>query len=474
MGQDTTVQQVSIIDRIWNFFSSITLAIVVFTVISLSSIVGTVIEQQADPQRNLKLLAKLFGESSAPSIFRVVDALGFTDMYHSWWFISLLFLFAMNLIVCSLERLPKIWKLVKDPVQPITEERLKGLRLRREAVIKGKADQAREKVEAALKKGGYKPALHQEGGTLQLYAERFRYSRLGVYVTHLSVLLILIGAVVGIFFGFNARLNLLEGMISAVAYEGPGKEVPLGFMVRCDDFDVSFYEGSDTPKTYMSILTIIENGREVMKQEIEVNTPLTYRGITFYQSSYGFNPNRDSLFRFSVTSKGGKREDVQLKFGESFTIPGTEVAGKVADFTPALGIDEAGRPFTYAEMMNNPAVFVEFSEQGKPKYSQWILRRYPQTWTVQDGTVEFRDLWGAQYTGLQVRKDPGVWLVYLGCLLMSVGLYACFFMRHERVWVMLREEKGGTKVNLAGSVTKNRISFEQKIDSIMKDAAGQK
>jgi cytochrome c biogenesis protein len=73
-----------------------------------------------------------------------------------------------------------------------------------------------------------------------------------------------------------------------------------------------------------------------------------------------------------------------------------------------------------------------------------------------------------------VRKDPGVWLVYLGCLLMSVGLYACFFMRHERVWVILREEKGGTKVNLAGSVTKNRISFEQKIDSIMKDAAGQK
>jgi len=80
----------------------------------------------------------------------------------------------------------------------------------------------------------------------------------------------------------------------------------------------------------------------------------------------------------------------------------------VVDFSPALGVDESGKLFTYAESMNNPAAFVEFSEAGKPKFKQWILKRYPETWKSQIGTVEFKELWGVQYTGLQVRKDPGV------------------------------------------------------------------
>ena len=71
------------VDRIWDFFASIKLAIVIFAALSLTSIVGTVIEQNADPEKNIKLLAKLFGHSAAPSLFRIFDSLGFMDMYHS-------------------------------------------------------------------------------------------------------------------------------------------------------------------------------------------------------------------------------------------------------------------------------------------------------------------------------------------------------------------------------------------------------
>ena len=85
-----------------------------------------------------------------------------------------------------------------------------------------------------------------------------------------------------------------------------------------------------------------------------------------------------------------------------------------------------------------------------------------------DGVVEFKDLWGAQYTGLQVRKDPGVWIVYLGCIVMSIGLYAAFFMSHARIWVSLKDEKGSIKVTIAASTNKNKIAFEQKIDKLIK------
>lgn len=460
-----------IVDRVWNFFSSITLAVVVFSVISLTSIVGTIIEQGAEPERNIKLLSKFFGDA-APTVFRILDTLGFTNMFHSWWFIALLFVFAANLIICSLDRLPRIWNIVKEPIKPLSPDILNTMPIKREVVLKGKVDNAKGAVESALKRIGFKANVHLQDNGLQIYAEKGRHSRLGVYITHFSIILILVGAIAGIFFGFNASLNLLEGTTSAVAYMRNGKEIPLGFEIGCNDFETSFYENSDTPRSYKSWLTVLENGRPVKIDgkeviEIDVNRPLRYKGITFYQSSYGFSPTKDSLFKFSVTSNDGKKQDVQLKFGEAFTIPGTNIMGKVADFSPALGIDEAGRMFTYAEMMNNPAVFVEFAENGKPKYNQWILKRYPQTWRVPDGMVEFKDLWGAQYTGLQVRKDPGVWIVYLGSLVMSIGLYAAFFMNHRRIWINLMDDKNGTKVTIAASTNKNKAALEQKIEKLL-------
>ncbi|MBF0557633.1 MAG: cytochrome c biogenesis protein ResB [Nitrospirae bacterium] len=460
----------SLTDTIWNIFSSVKLAVVVFSIISLTSIVGTVIEQQAEPERNIKLLAKFVGENFAPTAFRILNTLGFTDMFRSWWFMSFLFVFAANLVICSLDRLPKIWKVVKEPIKPLAPEIFSTMSIKREFVVKGKPGNASEKARAVLKGNGFAADVREDSGAFQLYSEKGRYSRLGVYVVHLSILIIMAGAVIGMIFGFNASLNLPEGNVSDIAYKSESMQIPLGFEIRCDNFDVSFYDNSDTPKSFKSRLTILEKGREVIKErEIDVNSPLHYKGITFYQSSYGYSPSKDSIFKFMVTSNKGAKEEVNVKFGETFAIAGSGVSAKVIDFSPALAMDESGRLYTYIEMMHNPAALVEFSENGQQKYRQWILARLPQTWKVADGTVEFKHLWGAQYTGLQVRKDPGVGVVYLGCLVMTLGLYATFFMGHERVWVRFSEEKGGAKVFVAASANKNKISFEHKIDKITKE-----
>ncbi len=77
------------------------------------------------------------------------------------------------------------------------------------------------------------------------------------------------------------------------------------------------------------------------------------------------------------------------------------------------------------------------------------------------------DIWGAQYTGLQVRNDPGVWIVYYGCSLIGLGLYMAFFMSHRRIWLKLKAsggKGGGTTVMLAATANKNREGFERKVD----------
>ncbi|MDA8175297.1 MAG: cytochrome c biogenesis protein ResB [Nitrospiraceae bacterium] len=498
-------------DKVWSFFSSIKLAIVVFSLIALTSIVGTILEQNAAPEVNMRVLSHLVGISAAPMMYRILDAMDFMNMYRSWWFLSLLALFAANLMVCSIDRFPGIWKLVKAPAAPMPPEAFRGAQIKAEVKFGGKgqpADVARE----AFKKIGFAPHEHSSGDEVQIYAQKHAWSRLGVYITHVSIIVIMIGAVAGKWFGFKGVLSLPEGETATVAYRdqqmgsqaqadaqqrlmdlleatnsnlpqlasalnvsqnqlaGIMKSLgiyPLGFALRCDNFNVDFYGDTDQPKAYKSKLTVIDDGKEVLTKQIEVNKPLKYKGVTVYQSSYGQLDNfNNGVAILDAKGPGGASETMRLKIGESIKMPGTGAKVKLVDFNPALAFDESGRPYAYAHMMNNPAVEVQITS-GDTKAYKWILKRYPQTWSLGDGSIlKLKEFWGVQYTGLQVRRDPGVWIVYLGCLMLGLGLFVAFFMSHRRIWVRIVNEKGGAKAVIAASANKNRYAFERQIEKL--------
>lgn len=458
------------IDKIWDSLASVKLAIIIFAVISLTSIVGTVLEQRAEPARNILILSKLFGESAAPVLYSIFDNLGFMNMYRSWWFTGLLVIFSVNLIICSLDRLPRIWKLVREPVAPMSEDQLRKFFITREKVLKGKPDDVRDFVKDALKSARFECAEAKEENGYQFYAQKGAYSRLGVYLTHFSILVILLGAVIGIRFGFKGYLNLPEGAVSNVAISNADREIPLGFYIRCDNFEVEFYGNSDMPKEYRSWLTIIKDDREVLQKSIVVNDPLKYEGITFYQSSYGLVPGSldRGVFIFNIVSRDGKASTINLRLGDTFHLPESDISGKIIDFSPALKFDSQGHAVTYANQMNNPAALIQFSDGGSPKFSGWILKRHPETWQLPEGgRVEFMDYWGVEYTGMQVRKDPGVWIVYLGCIAMSLGLFIALFLSHRKIWVKLIEDKNNTRVIISATTNKNRSAFERKIDGMI-------
>lgn len=507
-------KKVSIVDRIWDFLASVKLAIIIFSLIGLTSIVGTIIEQNADPRKNIEIIRKFFGDSLAPTLYKVFDSLGFMDMYHSWWFVLLLVLFASNLLICSIDRFPRILRQVREPMKPASDTKLRNFSISRELTLKGSVAKARENAARAMKKAGFsfQETEVEGGGGYQLYGQKASWSRLGVYVTHFSILLILAGAVIGVAFGFKGFLNLPEGATYTVAFkrgvpiarqdmpernslmsalDGAGGNIafaaqklgvgedrlkarlryfgiePIGFALKCEDFDVSFYGRSDMAKEYASLLTVFENGRTVKSKWIEVNDPLKHNGYTFYQSSYSMMPDLSSSFAlFKVTTAAGQYEEKRVRIGESFKVAGTGIEVKVSEFSPSLSFDQSGRAFTYSEMMNNPAVRVDITE-GDSVYSKWIARRRGDTWNIPGGhVIQFTDMWGAQFTGLQVRKDPGVWIVYLGCFTMSVGLFIAFFMSHRRLWISVRERKNAVEVLIGATANKNAHAFERKIDKI--------
>jgi len=463
-----TQQKKSFVDHIWDVFASVKTAIVLFGLIASTSIIGTIIEQNAEPEKNIMVLQKVVGKELAPTAYKILDRLGFMDMYHSWWFVTLLALFAVNLIVCSLDRMPRVIRLMKEPIKPLDTPD-KKFPIMATATVNGKPEDVRDSVLNAIQSMGFKPhnSPFAKGG-FQFYATKGGWTRLGVYITHLSILVIMVGAIIGIFFGFKGYLNLPEGYISDVAYTRAGQPHKLGFSIKCEDFDVEFYGMSNAPKDYRSRLAVIKNGKVVLRKTIEVNDPLKFEGYTFYQSSYGMVPGAEGYAILRIIGPGGQEKTVYKKIGETFQIPGTNIIGKIIEFSPAIAFDNQGNPYTYSEMMNNPAIYVEFTEKGKDKYAGWILRRFPSTWRLPDGNrVEFIDYWGVQYTGLQVRKDPGVWIVYLGCAIMAFGLYVAFFMSHRRLWVFVTPSGKQTVIKVLGTANRNRVSFQRAVEKML-------
>ncbi len=507
------MEQKSLSDRIWKFFSSVKLAIVVFSLIALTSIVGTIIEQQAPMETNMKVLGRIVGESAAPAVYSVLNALGFMNMYRSWWFLSLLALFALNLLVCSIERFPAIWRIARTPIKPLPPDTFKSMQMKAELSLGEKPDLAREKAIAAMKSIGFNASLSgEEGGGWQLYSQKTPWSRFGIYMAHFSIIIILAGAVLGKFLGFEAFMNIPEGSGYSVAISTGGVSqsveaerdtymqaidasngdyaqaaqslnmpvkdlktqllkagiIPLGFTVKCLEFDVDYYPNTDMPKAYKSHLQVIDGGQVVVDQWIGVNKPLRYKGVTFYQSSYGPMGNyANGIAMLTLKSATGQTQDVSLGLGQSATIPGTKTVVKVGDFTPALAFDDSQRPYTYSKMMVNPAIRLDVTGPSG-SYSEWVLQRFPESWRLTDGNIaQFNHFWGVQYTGLQTRKDPGVALVYLGCIALALGLFMAFFMSHRRLWVRGIPEKGGTRLMVAGSASKNKPTLERQIEKMI-------
>ncbi|MDA8170006.1 MAG: cytochrome c biogenesis protein ResB [Nitrospiraceae bacterium] len=506
-------KQKSLSDRIWSFLASIKLAIIVFSLIALTSIVGTVVEQQAAPEKNLKVLGSIFGDGLAPTAYKVLDTLGFMNMYRSWWFLLLLVLFAVNLIICSIDRFPGIWRVVRTPVRPLPPDAFRNMPIKAELAVKAKPAALRESVLSSIRGIGFNAAREDEEGGFQFYAQKHAWSRLGVYITHFSIVVIMLGAVIGIFFGFKGFVNIPEGLATNLVYANTGissqaefdernklldimdsaqgdvgqvaKElgvsvpaltrrlrhlgiVPLGFAVRCDQFDVDYYPNSDMPKAYKSHLTVFDGGKPVLSKWIEVNEPLKYKGVTFYQSSYGVLPDTSGgVAVLELKSAKGASDVERLKVGDSFTIPGTGITGKIDEFNPALNFDEAGNPYTYSPMMTNPAIKVSLKFPDGRTATKWIAKRYPESWQLPDGNiVGLTDFWGVRYTGVQARKDPGVWVVYFGCITLALGLFVAFFVSHRKIWVRVAQDKGGSRITVAASSNKNKSAFERQIEQL--------
>ena len=339
---------------------SLKMTIPLLILLAALSVIGTLIPQGASEHEYLRLYSK--------EAYSVLRGLGLLDMYHSWWFIGVLVLLAVNLTACSLKRLPAVWRQVWE-----------------------------------AKKG---------------------YARLGTYLTHLSVLLILLGGLIGARWGFKGYVEIEEGgSTEEILLSNPQRAMmPLGFTIHCDAFRIDLYpDGS--PREYVSTLTFMEGGEILLDHvPLRVNHPISYRGLTFYQASYGISDrSSEALLEVRRKGAGGDPATMKLGQGEIKPIPGTHAQIGFMKYQPTVhGLGEA-------------ILLVLFNPHTPPE-GFWLFKRLSEVegWQVGDFTFILRDLEKRYYTGIQVARDPGVPIVWVGCSLLVLGMIITFTLRRPQ------------------------------------------
>lgn len=433
------------VEKVWRFFCSLRLTLANLLGLFLAMIAGTFVNPQNDSLANIE--RAFAGREWTLRAYRWFELY---DLFHSWWFTALLLSLALNLVACSLERLPRIYFLVRYPERRL--DRVVGLRFRAPFAASALGP---EQVADRLAAHGYQAQV-QDGF---VFAERGRYARFGVWIVHISLLLILGGGVYGRLTAFEGTANVPQngGLATSFLQRNPdGTEFRhrlvdrsgKPFLVRCNDFRLKEFEPG-RPKAFESDLVVFEDlgageaGRELSRATITVNHPLRYGGLTFYQASYqqlDDGPRAKIAIRDHATGKSSERmvgagESIEAAEGLSY---------QVIDYNP-----------DFANL--GPAIQVKRSEDGKTS-TFWVFAKdagFDQRNRDDRFSFSFERLSPLYATGLQIARDPSTPFIYAGCFLLFLGIGVAFYTSHKRIWAQVAQGR----LALGGASHRNAEAF---------------
>ncbi|MEM9089525.1 MAG: cytochrome c biogenesis protein [Cyanobacteria bacterium P01_F01_bin.53] len=439
------------------------LAIVLLLAIALFSISGTVIEQG----QGLEFYQANYPEN--PALFgfltwKVVLIAGLNHVYSTWWFLALLILFGASLTACTFTRqitalrwFSRTWNFYSKPRQfgkmALSTElstELEGTSL---ATLKEQLEERRYTLyeksseEESKAEEESKTSDHQNQ---MLYAHKGLMGRIGPIVVHASMLLILVGAILGALTGFFAQEMVPSGQtftITNVFEAGPFSEslIPKDWSVKVNRFWIDYSPEGRVDQFYSDLSVLNEAGEEVKRKTIHVNEPLRYKNVTLYQADWAIA---------GVKARVNKSPTFNLPMAELQT-DGGKVWGTFVPTKP----DMSEGVSLIAQDLQGTLLVYDMSGQLVS-----TVRQGGST-EVNGITLFVDDIVGS--TGLQIKADPGIPVVYLGFGLLMVGVMMSY-VSHSQVWALQTADK----LYIGGRTNRAQVSFERELLAILDNLTG--
>lgn len=449
------------IRAVWKFLASVKLTIFILIALAAVSIIGTFVEQN----KPIETYYQAYGQKWAD----IIMFLKFDSMYNSEWFSFMMLLLLVNIVACTYERFPTKWRSLLKKDRSFDPSMIDRLSTRRSFKLGKNTADTKSHLLAVLKKKRYKFQEFKAGdGTVSIFAWKGLIGRFGSDITHVSLFVIILGAIIGSYWGYKDFRPVIVGETIRVP--------DVDFHLRLDKFWMEYYPSGQI-KQYNSMLTVVEDGKDIFNKHIWVNEPLFHKGVRFYQSSYGtaWNMVEEIEIALKNIKTNEVSKSVNIKWGGSAEIPGTEYTARLSGYVSDFAFDEESRTvYSKSGDVKNPAVQIDVYNGGTLISRPWLFYNFPGLIQAIPNTdydfilTGFRNL---PYSGLSITKDPGTNIVWIGTGIMGVGFYLAFFVFYKRVMVRIKPGDDA-EVSIAGVINKNQLGFEKEFRLLVETITG--
>ena len=410
--------------KFFRLLADLRFAIFILLLISFCSIIGTVIEQDQPIEiykNNYPLTKPVFGFLSWDQIL----FFGFDHVYKTWWFLLLIFSFGCSLTVCSfLQQLPsvKVARRCQFFRTPNPFYRLKISTILNNVYF--------NKILTRIKKKQY--SIFQQRN--MVYCYKGLIGRIAPIIVHFSMILILLGTIVGALFGFKAQeiVPKTESFyIQNILNIGPSAFIPKT-SARINDFWITYTKTKTISQFYSDLSILNQQGNEIKRKTISVNYPLVFKGVYYYQTDWNliglrFQFITNSIIEYPLTNIFGNQEKVWLTWIGNQENP---QEGIIAIISNLEG---------YCSIYNNLGQFL-----GNLEINESVNFLQP---------ITFLDTISS--TGLQIKTDPGIPLIYSGFLFLMVSSLISY-ITYSQIWMVYKNGQ----IFIGGNTNRALFDFE--------------
>ncbi|EPD53207.1 cytochrome c biogenesis protein ResB [Paenisporosarcina sp. FSL H8-0542] len=472
----------SIIDKIWNFFSSVKIGVTIIIMILVAAAIGTILPQVLYVPATTEADIAAYYERVYGTFGKIYYELGLSDLYGSWWFQTLIGMLGISLIVASLDRFIPLYNSLKKQRTKRHESFMKRQRLFALGGISS-IEETFTKSEAKLKELRYN--VKREDGAL--LAEKGRFSRWGPYVNHVGLIIFLFGVMLRALPGFyvDETMWIREGETRAIP-EAPG------YYLESKEFILETYDKEKSDEVFGDAIDRVgtiasnyqtnvvlykkpetalpgqtDNLEEVKKESIQVNHPLKFEGFSVYQMDFRLDELRTMHFNLSNKATGESLGDLSIDLTNPKTTYdlGNGSSVKLLGYYPDFSGFEKGEPQTKSPVPNNPAFLVEMKTPETPEgeTSFVAIKQTVEPLGDNEYKLEFQNVDTRDVSGLTIRKDKTLWILALGGLIFMIGVAQGSYFNHRRIWI--HETKDG-QVAVAAHTNKNWFAIKKELDQL--------
>lgn len=474
----------SIVDKIWNFFSSVKIGVSIIAAVLIASAIGTIFPQKfyvpaTTPEGYLEYYERLYG-----TVGKLYYELGLYDMYNSWWFKVLVGMLATSIIIASIDRVVPLYKSLKKQRTRRHPSFMKRQRIFGEGDVQN-TEESLVKAEEKLKAMRYN--VKTENGAI--LAEKHRFSRWGPYINHVGLIIFISGILLRGIPGFyvDEAMWLREGetrnIIGAPGYVLENKKFTLENYTK-EEAEEVFGEALDKngtiAKSYTTDVTLYKQeegalpGSESLKKvedySINVNKPLKFDGYNVFQMDYKLDELKNMTFHLVNKSSEESLGEftVNLSDPEKEYDLGNGSTVNMLGFYPDYDGIKDGEPYSKSPVPNNPAFIFQMNTPDKPKGEKSFVA-IRQTLEVEenDYAIKFAAAETRNISGLTIRKDKTLYILLLGGLVFMIGVIQGMYWQHRRVWI--QEDTEGHLL-IAAHTNKNWFSLRKELDTLRETA----